>query len=138
MRHNGFVSDADTQRIRERYPTRPGRRIFLIALTGVALALGTVWLVWAAWTSSHPAVSGQVSGFDVVSDTEITVHLIVERSDPSIAATCQVFVQSESFERVGELAVAVPPASDSQVRLDVPVKTFKRATSASLEACNPA
>lgn len=102
----------------------------------VALALaGLTWVGWAAWDASHPAVAGQVAGFTVTSATAVEVDLIVERPDPARAAACDLYVQAESFERVGEVSVKVPPASTQQVRFSVVVKTFKRGTSASLGDC---
>jgi hypothetical protein len=127
----------DAERIRRRYPKRRAGRFALIVVSAVLALTGLAWVGWAAWDASHPAVAGQVAGFTVTSDTAVTVALIVERPDPSRAAVCDVYVQAESYERVGELSVKVPPSSAQQVRFDVVVKTFKRGTSASLGDCRP-
>ncbi|WP_169337856.1 DUF4307 domain-containing protein [Propionicicella superfundia] len=125
----------DAERIRRRYPRPRSGRVVLVALSSLLVLAGLTWLVWAAWEAAHPDVAGQVAGFTVRSDTSVEVNLIVERADPARAATCDVYVQSESYERVGELTVDVPPGDQSQVRFDVTVKTFKRGTSASLGDC---
>ncbi len=132
----GAMSDPEAaERIRRRYPKPRYVRYGVIALSIALLASGLTWLMWAAWVSANPPVSGQLESFDVTSDTRVSVKLIVERTDPSQAAVCNVIVQSESFERVGERAVNVPPSDDKRVRIEATVKTFKRGTAATVGEC---
>ncbi len=104
-------------------------------MCGVVVLLGAAWLLWAATIGANPPVSGQVVGFTVVSETDVQVDVVVERPDPSRAASCTVIAQSVTYERVGELTVRVAPGTDTRHRETVTIRTFKRATSASLEGC---
>lgn len=136
MRHNICVSNqTDAQRIQQRYPKPRTGRIAFIAVAVVIAVAGAVWLWWAAWTASHPAVSAQIVSFTVESDTHVNAQLQIERPDPSVAATCKLIAQSPSYERVGEIAVEITAASDSRSEQKVAFRTFKRATSVSLEGC---
>ncbi len=102
----------------------------------IVLALaGLGWLGWAAWQGAHPEVSARVDGFHVASDAQIDVRLTVERQDPSRAAECSIFAQAITYERVGELVVPVPAGGERLTPVEVPVRTFKRATTADIESC---
>lgn len=122
-------------RLDRRYPVHRNRlgdwRLWAVGLA----VLGLAWLGWAASTGANPAVSGRVDGFEVLSTTDMRVELSVERQDPSRAAECFLFAQALSYERVGELTFRVEPGDTPLTRLEVTVRTFKRATAVTLESC---
>lgn len=126
----------DAERIQRRYPRPRLARTVVLVLSAALIGAGLTWLGWAAWTSANPPIAAQLESFSVTSDTTVSVHLIVERRDPSRAAVCDVVIQSESFERVGELDVNVPASNEHRVRIDVTVKTFKRGTAATVGDCS--
>ena len=97
------------------------------------VALG--WLVRAALLHAEPAVSGQVAGFTVVSDTRITLTMTVQRRDPSEAATCRLLAQSTDFQPVAEQAVRVEPSAYAVANVDVTLTTLRRATTVSVRSC---
>ena len=92
------MSDA-AERLRLRYPPPrcrdPGHRRW--SRVGTAIGLG--WLVWAALFHASPAVAGQMSGFQIVSDTEIVVTLTVDRPDPAQPVVCRVLAQARTISR---------------------------------------
>lgn len=121
------------ERLARRYPAR---RRFDWRILAVVLALvGLGWVGWVAVDGAVPPVSARVDAFQVVSDTEVEVVVRVEREDPGRAATCLLYVQAVSYERVGELWVEVPAGGDATTRQELTVRTFKRGTSAALESC---
>lgn len=122
-------------RLARRYPVRRTalRDWRLVAAAAALIGLG--WLIWAASLGANPAVSARVDGFEVVSDAQIDLRITVERTDPAKAAECDLFAQAVSYERVGELVVPVPPADAQRLQLEVSIRTFKRATTADIEAC---
>ena len=128
------MSDA-AERLRLRYPPPRVPRPLLIALVAVGVVVGLVWLVWAALIHSTPAVAGQMSGFRVVSDTEIVVTLTVDRRDPAQPVTCRVLAQGAGLAPVGEQQVQVPGASARVVNTEVRLVTLRRALTASVEGC---
>ena len=111
------MSDAPSASVTLSPPRVP--RPLLIALIAVSAVVGLVWLVWAALFHSTPAVAGQMSGFRVVSDTEIVVTLTVDRRDPAQPVTCRVLAQGADFDPVGEQQVQVPGASARVVNTEV-------------------
>lgn len=105
----------------------------LVALLAVA---GLAWTVWAGLDMATPPVSGRLDTYQVVSDTDARFTISVQRPDPSQPAMCRVIAQADNFERVGELAVEVPPGDEELVRLEGELRTFRRAVSVSLDGCS--
>lgn len=136
--HNGLVTaETDAARIARRYPRPRLPRWGWIPLA-VALALvGGAWLLWSATVRSNPPVSGQVTSFSVVSDTEVQATLTVQRPDPSVAARCTLVAQAVTYERVGQLPVEIAPSGATLETHSLTIRTFKRATSVWLEGCVP-
>lgn len=130
------VSDSSAaERLRRRYPpSRVPRRAWIPFAVALGL-IGGAWLIWTAWVGAHPPVVGQVTAFTVVSDNQVDVSLTVQRTNPSQPVTCTVIAQAISYETVGQLPVAVAPSENELERVKVSMRTFKRATSASLESC---
>lgn len=95
------------------------------------------WVVWVGITMATPAVSGRLNTFRVESDTQVHFTVTVERTDPSRTASCRVIAQAENFERVGEMSVDVPPGTATRVEVEERMRTFRRATSVSLDGCRP-
>lgn len=110
----------------------------MVALIGLVALAGLGWLIWAATVHSQPAVTGHVSGYRVISATETEVTLTVDRPDPSMAASCLVYVQATNFERVGEIEVEVPSSQHELVDITVKIKTLREGTSASVDSCRQA
>ncbi|MFC7622443.1 DUF4307 domain-containing protein [Microlunatus sp. GCM10028923] len=126
---------AAAERIRNRYPRSRVPRQLVVALVGICALAGLGWLIWVATIHAQPAVSGQLAGYRVISDTETEVTLTVQREDPSIPVTCLAIAQAIDFERVGEVQVAVPPSEHELADLTVRIKTLRRASSASVDGC---
>ncbi len=127
---------ADAERIARRYPRQRTSPAALIAVGAVIVAL-VAWVVWVAINKASPSVTGRVDSFAVVSDTETRARITIDRPDPSVPARCLLFVQAVTYERVGEKYVDVPAGSERLTALDVSVRTFKRGTSITVEACGP-
>jgi hypothetical protein len=128
------VTDA-AERLRRRYPPPRLPRPVLVGLVALGSAVGLAWLIWAALLHATPAVSAQVSSFAITSDTSIVVTMTVQRSDPSIAATCRVIAQSMDFQPVAEREVAVEPSDVKLADIKLELTTLRRATSASVSGC---
>ena len=109
------MSDA-AERLRLRYPPPRVGRSLVIGAVAVGTAIGLVWLVWAALFHASPAVSGQMSGFQIVSDT--------------------VLALGEDYSPVGEQQVEVEGAADRVVNTQVRLVTLRRAMTASVKECD--
>lgn len=128
------ATSEDRRRIAERYPVR--RRPWLVPLLVVALGALLAYWLWISAGKANPTMQGNVSGFEVVSDTETRVKLMVDRRSPQVGGSCLVFVQAVDFERVGELVVPIAPADRVTDERWVSVRTFRRGTSASVDHCS--
>ena len=128
------MSDA-AERLRMRYPAPRVPRPVVVVLVAVGAAVGLGWLIWAGLVNATPAVAGQVSGFQVVSDTEIVVTLTVDRRDPAQPVTCRVLASGQDFAPVGEQQVEVPGARARVMNTEVRLVTLRRALTATVEDC---
>lgn len=132
--HHGGVTDS-AERLRRRYPPPRTPRPVLIGLVAAVAALGMTWLIWAALSNANPTVSGQVLSYEVTSDTSIDITITVQRSDPSVPATCRVIAQSPDFQPVAEQEVPIEASTIELANLDLTLTTLRRATSASVSGC---
>lgn len=123
----------DERRIAERYPVR--RRPWLVPLLVVALGGLLAYWLWISAGHANPRLQGTVTGFQVVSDNETRVKVMVDRQRPEVSGQCLVFVQAPDFERVGELVVPIAAADRVTDERWVSVRTFRRGTSASVDRC---
>jgi hypothetical protein len=131
---NGAVNDA-ADRLARRYPPPRLPRPVLVGLVAAGTALGLGWLIWAALANATPAVSAQVSSFEIVSATAMKVTMTVQRADPSVPATCRVIAQATDFQPVAEQEVPVPASSVPLADIRIELTTLRRATSASVSGC---
>ncbi|MGV8846136.1 DUF4307 domain-containing protein [Tessaracoccus sp.] len=129
------MSDEDRARIAARYPSRRPIDV-LVFVVALAALLGAIAVVVVAGVQrANPPVAAMVRQFDVTSAQEIAVTLVVQRTDPTQAATCSLVAQAVSYEYVGELDITVPPGTETLTRIDLTIKTLKEATSVSVESC---
>ncbi|WP_137993685.1 DUF4307 domain-containing protein [Streptomyces vilmorinianum] len=99
--------------------------------------LGVLFLGMFGWFGWHYVVDSRISAetikFDVVSDTEVQVHLEV-RKDTDVTGVCTLRSRSEDGAEVGRKDVRFDEAA---ARIDrvVSIRTTARATSAELVGC---
>ncbi|MCX4691346.1 DUF4307 domain-containing protein [Streptomyces sp. NBC_01408] len=114
---------------------RADRRLKVVgSVLGVVL-LGVVgWIGWGYVAGQ--AVSAEVIKFQVVSDTEVKVHLEV-RKDASATGVCTLSSQDKEHGEVGraDFTFAQPQARVDEM---VSLKTTSRATMIELIGCQPA
>lgn len=128
-----MTQDAAT-RLARRYPRRRRSRWWIPVAVGL-VALGSIWLAWAGLYGATGTVAGRVDAFDVRSDTLIQVTVTIDRPDPGLPASCLLYAQAVTYDRVGETTVRVPAGGSGLTILDIPLRTFKRATTAAVENC---
>jgi hypothetical protein len=108
----------------------------LLALTVLAAAALVGWVTWSAFGPSGPAVSGQVSGFDVRGRHLIRVDLLVT-GDPGPVA-CRVQAQGRDHGVVGVTTSHLRLGSTGRAGLTVAVRTRDIAVTAVVQGCDPA
>ncbi|MFD8013073.1 DUF4307 domain-containing protein [Streptomyces sp. NPDC058955] len=103
----------------------------------VGAVLGTLFLAMIGWFGWHYVVDSEISAemikFDVVSDTEVQVHLEV-RKDRGVEGVCTLRSRSEDGAEVARKDVTV---AEPGTRVDrvYSLRTTARATSAELMGC---
>lgn len=99
--------------------------------------LGVLFLGLMGWFGWHYVVDSRISAemikFDVVSDTEVQVHLEV-RKDVDVTGVCTLRSRSEDGAEVGRKDVRIDEAADRVDRV-WSIRTTARATSAELMGC---
>ncbi|MFE6834666.1 DUF4307 domain-containing protein [Streptomyces sp. NPDC057705] len=114
---------------------RADRKLKIIGSALGAALLGVVG--WIGWDYvAGQSVSAEVIKFQVISDTEVKVHLEV-RKDASVTGVCSLSSQDKGHGEVGraDFAFAQP---ESRVDEVVTLKTTSRATMIELVGCQPA
>ncbi|MGW5851313.1 DUF4307 domain-containing protein [Streptomyces sp. NPDC055254] len=114
---------------------RADRKLKIIGAALGAVLLGVVgWIGWGYVAGQ--SVSAEVIKFQVVSDTEVKVHLEV-RKDASVTGVCTLSSQDEGHGEVGraDYTFAQPDARVDEV---VSLRTTNRATMIELLGCRPA
>lgn len=127
------LTDVDRERIAARYPAK--RRRWLIPVVAIPIAAMLVFYLWLSASHSNPALTAQVTAFNVTSDREIEVRLLVDRAQPGVSGQCLVYAQAPNFERVGEAWMPVPASEQEVENLGVTIRTFRLATTASVDRC---
>ncbi|MFD3539583.1 DUF4307 domain-containing protein [Streptomyces sp. NPDC058662] len=114
---------------------RADRKLKVVGAALGAVLLGVVgWIGWGYVAGK--SVSAEVIKFQVVSDTEVKVHLEV-RKDASVTGVCTLSSQDEGHGEVGraDFTFAQPDARVDEI---VSLRTTNRATMIELLGCQPA
>ncbi|OKK20836.1 hypothetical protein AMK16_10490 [Streptomyces sp. CB00455] len=108
-----------------------------LKVVGSVLGVVLLGLVgWIGWDYiAGQSVSAEVIKFQVVSDTEVKVHLEV-RKESSVTGVCTLSSQDEGHGEVGrgDFTFAQPVGRVDEV---LSLKTTKRATMVELTGCQP-
>lgn len=129
------LTDGERERIAARYPGRSPVDVFIFVAAALALVVAIGLVAFAGLVRSNPPVAGMVRAFETLSPEVTAVELVVQRQDPSRAATCFLFAQAENYERVGEMDVTVAPGTEELTALFVDIRTIREAVSVSIENC---
>lgn len=126
------------QQMARRYGTdRPRRRGLLVALSALLATALLVWIAWAAWFRSEPAIEAQVFAYDVVDTHETRVRVDVRFRDERVEGGCLLRATAADHTIVGELNLTVAElreAGDDWIS----VRTEREATTVSLVRCTEA
>ena len=124
----------DVTDLSSRYGSRQRPGWFWPAIAAVGITLGIAFAAWVGFQKDP--VTGRLWGYDVVSDTQVTVKLDVIRPDP-IAVTCTVYSQAADHSIVGEKTVDIPPSDREKVRVPIEIETERRGVNGVLRTCVP-
>lgn len=112
------------------------RRLKVVGAVCGVLGLGVVAWLGGSYLLRETAINGSVPTFQVVSDSEVQLHLAVSKGDGT-AGTCTVRSQGSDGSVVG-LADFPVPAAGSSYDAVVSLRTTARGTTAELLGCTPA
>ncbi|MCW2788319.1 MAG: hypothetical protein JWP56_622 [Aeromicrobium sp.] len=118
-----------------RYGSSQRPRWFWPAVAAVGITLGIAFAAWVGFQKDP--VTGRLWGYEVVSDSKVSVKLDVVRPDP-LDVTCTVYAQADDHSIVGEKTVDVPASKQEKVRVVIDIETERRAVNGVLRTCVPA
>ena len=119
----------------DRYGRRHRPRWYWPLVAAVGIGIGVAWAAWAGFQPKP--VSAVLHGYDVTSDTSVTLTLEIHTPEP-IAVTCDVYAQAADHSIVGERTVRFAPSSARTVREKVRLATVERPVTGVLKSCQPA
>lgn len=128
------LTDEERTRIAARYPSRNPVDVAIGTIAAVGLVATIGFVAWSGLIQSNPPVVAMVRSFSTTLEST-SAEIVIQRTDPSQAATCFVHVQAPNYERVGELDLQVPPGTETLTVMDVEVKTVREGTAVSVENC---
>ncbi|MFF2074507.1 DUF4307 domain-containing protein [Kitasatospora sp. NPDC058162] len=112
------------------------RRLKAVGAVCGVLGLGLIAWLGGSYLLRESKINGSVPTFQVLSDSEVQLHLTVSKSDGT-AGTCTVRSQSDDHAVVGVADFPVP-ATGSSYEATVTLRTTARGTTAELLGCTPA
>ncbi|MFJ9697474.1 DUF4307 domain-containing protein [Kitasatospora sp. NPDC101183] len=112
------------------------RRLKVVGVVCGVLGLGLITWMGGSYLLRESKINGSVPTFQVVSDSEVQLHLSVRKSDGQ-AGTCTVRSQGDDHAVVGVADFPVP-AAGSTYEATVTLRTTARGTTAELLDCTPA
>lgn len=118
--------------LNSRYGSRQRPRWFWPAIAAVGISLGVAFAAWVGFQKDP--VSAQLWGYEVISDSQVTVSLDVVRPDP-LAVECTVYAQAADHSIVGEKTVDLPASEEEELRVTIDIETERRAVNGVLRTC---
>ncbi len=124
-----------TDLMTERYgaPSR-GRRRGVLAASAVVGVVALAWVAWASWFQGNPEVQSALVSYRVVDDHSVTAQVSVQPRSRDVVASCRVRAYAYDHSVVGERNFRVRD-SEGTVRLTVPFRTEREATSVEMVGC---
>ena len=107
-------------------------RLRWAGVVAVLVAVAAVAVV--GWRATSGAVVPEVVGYEVLSDTEVTVDYLLSRPEGT-AVTCRIAALDVRKARVGVAEDLVPAGGPAVVRREVTVRTSARAVTGVVESC---
>lgn len=136
-----MTADTTTPRLPEGRYGRSGngesdRRLKVVGAVCGVLGLGLIAWMGGSYLLRESKINGSVPTFQVLSDSEVQLHLSVRKGDGQ-AGTCTVRSQGDDHGVVGVADFPVPAAGKTY-EATVTLRTTARGTTAELLGCTPA
>ncbi|MEU8924426.1 DUF4307 domain-containing protein [Kitasatospora sp. NPDC048545] len=112
------------------------RRLKVVGAVCGVLGLGLIAWLGGSYLLRETKINGSVPTFQVLSDSEVQLHLTVSKRDGQ-AGTCTVRSQGDDHSVVGVADFPVPAAGSGYDAV-VTLRTTSRGTTAELLGCTPA
>lgn len=130
-------STSDPGRLAARYggPVQhPLARRAVVAGLAVLLAGSLAWWVSVALVRSNPPVRWEVTAFDTVTDTSVTIEWVVDR-EAGARVDCVLRARDAAGEEVGRARVSVPVDDRTSVVLRHRLETSHRPVTGEVLTC---
>jgi hypothetical protein len=127
---------SDPSPLDERYGRRPSasrQRRLVLALVGVGVLVAATAALFVWIRVAGSGVSFTVGGYDVRSDSQVTVTFTVAKPDGT-AVTCRVTAQDGATDVVGSQDVTLP-AAGSELTRTTTLRTRGRAVIGTVDSC---
>ena len=129
----------------DRYGDRPARSGWVTAAIVTAGVVFTAIVAALGWQLSHPALSDQLRGYDIISDSQVRVTALIRTREPNAQVECTARARDRAGNEVGRTALRTGPDTKDPTRIDagiterlvtVTVRTVVRANLGEVVDCH--
>ncbi|MFI6868488.1 DUF4307 domain-containing protein [Nocardia sp. NPDC050406] len=127
-----------TQRPADRYGTAPrASRRPLLYLVGAIVVIAGLVVAYLGYRQYGPKdIEPERIGYNVVSDSEVTVDFKLTRKDPEQPVVCYVRALDPDNHEVGRREILIPGSDEETVRVNTVIRTSGRAGAANIYGCS--
>lgn len=108
----------------------------MIALTALVVVAGVVIAAIGYARLGPGEVKGELSGYQILDPSTVSVTAAVTRPDPSRPAVCILRARSLDGGETGRREVLVPPSTDRTVQVTAVVRTTKPPVAGDVYGCS--
>ena len=120
----------------ERYGApRAGRRRLLQVAVVVLAVVSLAWLLWVAAFHAAPDARSELRSYEILSPSEASATVLVDRSDDSVEATCIVQAYAQDRTAVGQRVFTLGPGDPEDATFDLTIRTERPAVQVVATGC---
>lgn len=105
----------------DRYGDRPARSGWITAAIVTAAVVFTAIVAGVGWRLSHPALSYQLRGYEIVSDSQVKVTALIRTREPNAEVECTARARDRAGNEVGRTALRSGLDTKEPTRIDAGV-----------------
>ena len=117
----------------DRSPSVKRRWFYVLAVAVIVAGVGIAYIGYQRF--GDPEISGQATGYELLSPDRVAVQYTVNRTNPDDAVVCIVRARAKDGSEVGRREILIPAGDQTQVGARTEVSTSEPAVIGELFGC---